>query len=294
LENANGRTDTLKLARQKAGRWCARAWALPTLAVVALTLPSGPAGAAGVLPAVGLVPHVAGYSMQVVPVGNSAGVQGGRGVLQLEWLRDCDGMAYTQHSVLTLNSDEGAAIDSAVHLQSWEAADASRFRFLLESSIEGEVTEEVSGLAERGSDGSLVVRYTLPEPREERMAVGTMFPWQQMRAVMTGAEGGEQQFWHRLLRGEAEGDPIGVSVRILRQEGPPTDLGDRGDLLPVKGWRVVSAFFEDKVAAEPKFEINETIMASGVITRAEIAYPDMIMRLKLERLKRTPVPECGK
>ncbi len=246
-----------------------------------------------------LVPHIAAYTMQVSPNGSGAGMFGGRGVLQLEWRRDCQGMAYSQHSLLTLKSDEGAVFDSAVRIESWEAADASTFRFLLESSIEGEVTEEVSGLAARQNDGSVDVRYSLPAEQRRLMPAETVFPWQQTRSVLTGASTGVRQAWYRLLRGEADGDPVGVSVHIAGEEGPPADrteleLPDRtDDLLPAQGWRVVSAYFEDAVESEPAFEIAETMLASGVITRATIAYPDMTMRLKLQRLQRSALPECG-
>ncbi|MCA8930054.1 MAG: DUF1849 family protein [Alphaproteobacteria bacterium] len=274
----------------------ARGWRgalVATALLVSSGLPCGPASATGVMPAAAVVPHTAGYSMQVLPVGNGGGILGGRGVLQLEWRRDCEGMAYSQHSVLTLNNEDGAVFDSSVRIDSWEAADASRFRFLLESSIDGEVTEEVSGLAERSKDGAVAVRYRKPEERSETMPRETVFPWQQMRAVLAGIRGGKRHQWYRLLRGEGEGDPIGVSVHIAGREGPPKGLGDQGDLLPGEGWRVISAFFENRVTPEPDFEIAETVLASGVITRAEITYPDMIMRLKLERLKRGATPSCG-
>lgn|GEM_PF-622676 len=290
MENANGwRTRSLTVLRRN-GR---RRWFGYLLAALGLTLAPGLASAAGVLPAAMVVPHMAGYSMQVLPTGSGGGMLSGRGVLQLEWRRDCDGMAYTQHSILTLNNDNGAVFDSTVRIDSWEAADASRFRFTLESSIDGEITEEVNGLAERAGDGTVTVRYTLPEAGATVMPATTVFPWQQMRSVIAGAREGRKQQWYRLLRGEGEGDPVGVSVHIAGPGAPPEGLGAHGDLLPEEGWRVVSAFYEDSVAAEPKFEISETVLASGVITRAEIAYPDMIMRLKLERLKRGGLPDCS-
>lgn len=246
-----------------------------------------------------LVPHIAAYTMQVSPSGSGGGMFRGRGVLQLEWRRDCEGMAYSQQSLLTLNSDEGAVFDSAVRIESWEAEDASVFRFLLESSIEGEVTEEVSGLAQRRKDGSVDVRYSLPAEQQRHMPAETVFPWQQTRSVLTDAAAGVRQGWYRLLRGEADGDPVGVSVKIVGDEGPPADRGALGlqdpadDLLPAQGWRVVSAYFENRVESVPAFEIAETMLASGVITRATIAYPDMTMRLKLQRLQRSAPPKCG-
>ena len=250
--------------------------------------------------AAGLVPHTAAYSMQVSPAGSNSGILGGRGVLQLEWRRDCDGMTYSQQSTLTLNSDQGAVFDSAVRIESWEAADASTFRFMLENSIDGEVTEEVSGLARRQDDGGVEVRYKRPAEKRQMMPAATVFPWQQMRAVLDGATTGVRYKWFRLLRGEAEGDPVGVAVHIVGEEGPPADgeglklPAEPGDLLPSQGWRIVSGYFEDSVQAEPKLEIAETVLASGVITRATITYPEMSMHLKLQRLQRVPAPECGK
>ena len=247
----------------------------------------------------GLMPHMAAYAMQVSPAGNGLGVLGGRGVMQLEWRRDCDGVTYSQQSLLTLNSQDGGVFDSSVRIESWEAADAGTFRFTLESSIEDHVTEAVNGLAERQPDGSVEVRYTEPMEEQRRMPPETVFPWQQMRMVLENASMGVRHSWFRLLRGEAEGDPVGVSVQIAGAEGPPADAGALGlpegasDLLPTEGWRVVSAYFEDQGKAEPDFEIAETVLASGVITRATIAYPDMTMRLTLQRLQPVPMPDCG-
>lgn len=289
MENAIGRTGALTV-RKRMGA----AWRHGVLGALAAALLPGVAAAGNVPAAGGLVPHMAAYSLRVLPNSSGAGILGGRGVLQLEWRRDCEGMAYSQQSLLTLNSDDGSLFDSTVRIESWEAADASVFRFLMENSIDSQVTEEVSGLAKRGQDGTVTVRYTAPEDRREVMPADTVFPWQQMRAVLAAAQHGEHQLWYRMLRGEAQGDPVGVSVRISRREGPPqTVQGGDAELLPAEGWRVASAFFEDKVASEPAFESAETMLASGVITRAEITYPDMIMRLKLERLKRGPAPDCS-
>ena len=240
-------------------------------------------------PAPKLLPHSAGYTMQVLPVSQSGAIAGGRGILQLEWRLDCDGVSYSQQSFLTLRNTEGGTVDSAIRIDSWEAADASSYRFLLESGIDGEMTEDVNGLAKRDGSGGITVRYTKPEEKVRKLPASTLFPWQQMRHTFALANSGVQQDWHSILRGEATGDPARVSMHILGNAGPPDDteeLGDQGDLLPPLGWQISSAFFEDEVDSQPSFEILETMLASGVITKAEITYPDMILRLRLQRLVR--------
>ena len=76
-----------------------------------------------------LQPHIAGYTMQVVPTGGAGAVAGGRGIFQLEWRLDCQGAAYSQQSFLTMRDSDGGTVDSSVKVNSWEAADASHYRF---------------------------------------------------------------------------------------------------------------------------------------------------------------------
>jgi hypothetical protein len=71
------------------------------------------------------------------------------------------------------------------------------------------------------------------------------------------------------------------------------DTGNFGDLLRPEGWRFVSAYFEAPAETLPDFEIAETVLASGVITQADITYPDFVMRIRLNKLTRMPIPVCG-
>jgi hypothetical protein len=241
-----------------------------------------------------LLPHAAGYTITVDVDSGLGAISGGRGALKLEWQRDCEGVSYSQHSVLALNYSDGTSADSEVRIASWEAADASRFRFLMESGTDGQTTESVDGIAKRQSDGSLRVTYSEPERTQTELPPGVVFPWQQMRRLLSKAAAGKTQDWHSLLRGEAEGDPSDVSVRILPMKSPlPTGLGDHGALLPKVGWQFVSAYFEEPAEPMPSFEITETVLASGVITQADITYPDFTMHIRLAKLSALPLPVCS-
>jgi hypothetical protein len=253
------------------------------------------AGSAAAMSPPKLLPHAAGYTVAIEGAGGLGPISGGRGALKLEWQRDCEGIAYTQHSLLSLSYSDGTNADSEVRIASWEAADASRFRFLMESGTDGEITGSVSGLAKRQPDGSLNVSYSEPERIEVSLPSGIVFPWQQMRRLLAKAASGKTQDWHSLLRGEAEGDPTDVSVRILPMTAAlPAGLGEQGALLPKAGWQFVSAYFEEPAEAMPSFEISETVLASGVITQADITYPDFTMHIRLAKLIALPLPACGK
>ncbi len=244
-----------------------------------------------------LLPHAASYAVKIEATGSLGSVASGRGALQLEWTRDCVGVAYSQQSLLTLNYNNGTSVDSAVRITSWEAADASSYRFFTKNTINGKVTSEVDGRAKRLADGSLDVTYSAPEEQVQLMPPGIIFPWQQLRRLLGKADAGEAIDWHQLLRGEEAGDPADVSVHILPMKtAMPTDVGeadDLGDLLRPEGWRFVSAYFEAPAETLPDFEIAETILASGVITEADIAYPDFVMHIRLNKLTRVPMPECA-
>jgi hypothetical protein len=244
-----------------------------------------------------LLPHAAGYTVKIEATSSLGSVTGGRGALQLEWMQDCDGVAYSQQSLLTLYYNDGSNADSEVRISSWEAADAASYRFFTKHSIDGQVTSEVDGRAERLSDGSLKVAYTEPEEQDQKMPRGIIFPWQQLRRLLDKANAGEVLDWHQLLRGEADGDPADVSVRILPMKtalpAEFVDTGNFGDLLRPEGWRFVSAYFEAPAETLPDFEIAETVLASGVITQADITYPDFVMRIRLNKLTRMPIPVCG-
>lgn len=275
--------------RQVLGFWRATAVGLTALAASAWLAP-----ATAVMPdAPRLLSHAAGYTIAVKPEGNSGLISGGRGVMQLEWQRDCDGVSFSQHSILSLYQPDGEVVDTELRVASWEAADASTYRFTLDSIVAGERFEEVSGLARRGRDGSVTVRYTAPEEREVVLSADTIFPWQQIRLMFQQAAAKRFHEWQLLLRGESEADPVRVGIHYMGEAGPPADLGVTDALLlPVQGWRYATAYFEDPDAAGPAFETTETMLSSGVIPNAAVTYPDMSMRLTLTTLKALPTPEC--
>ena len=208
-------------------------------AVVATTAP------AAALTAPKSLPHAAGYTVKIEAIGTAGSVVSGRGALQLQWQADCDGVAYSQTSLLTLNYSNGSSIDSEVAISSWEAADASSYRFFVKNGVNGQTTSKVDGKANRKPDGSLEVAYTAPNNQKLEMPAGIVFPLQQTQRLLRKANAGETHDWHQILRGEAEGDPAEVSVHIVPTAPEiPTGLGEGlADLLPAKGWRFHQRLF---------------------------------------------------
>ena len=261
------------------------------LAVMAL---SAPASAQGQTSSPGLKTHIAGYTIQISPTNQSV-ISGGRGVLQLEWRRDCDGISYTQDSAISLNYPDGDVVDTQLRIINWESNAEDVFRFSLESRVAGETTETVNGLAARNANGRVDLRYSEPEPRTMDLPAGVVFPVQQIHRMFRQAEAQKVSDWYPLLRGEAENDPVQVAVTYIGSVSPPQGFEDaEADLVATSGWRFASAYYESKASAEPSFEIEETILASGVITQARISYPDMILDVKLERVQPVAMPDCSK
>lgn len=238
------------------------------------------------------VPHRAAYMIKVTPHGSASRVVSGSGALALEWERDCEGVTYHQQAVMTIHNQSGRPVKSDVRINSWEAADSSLFRFLLDTRINGALQESVNGMAVRDEAGAVSVSYRSPELAPLAASAQAFFPWQQLRHVLALGRGGQRHDWHDLVRGEATGDPVRVSVQIIGPAEPPEGVEAEAGLLPDEGWSMVSAYFEDEQDAKPSFEIAETILASGVITKAKVTYERMILDIHLEKISATPLPAC--
>jgi len=243
------------------------------------------------------MPHRALYKIASLP--NATGdVQGGEGVLALEWDRNCDGVAYSQRGELTLYLPADQESYRTVQMASWEANDASQFRFLLTSKVNGQIVVEVDGHAARDHEDTIAVEYTEPRAEKRELAGRVVFPWQHMRFVFAEAQAGAQSTWSVILRGEAPVvDPTHVRVHILGRQ--PLHNLDRsnveGDvtLLDEPAWRFVSAFFEDRNQIEPAFEMSETILQSGITTEVDLHYSYMTLEVRLVGIERLDMPNCN-
>jgi hypothetical protein len=219
------------------------------------------------------------------------------GLQAMEWLPDCEGGSLQQRIKLSTYVDGREAIRTDISISSWEAADASQYRFFLSVKDTSGKDKVADGTAERSAKG-VTVRYKQPEGLVRELPADTQFPWQHIRAVIKAARNGETAVSATVLRGELpETDPAQVYLQVLGQAEPTSDgksaVKDPAGLLNEISWRLIGAVFETPGESTPTFETNEVMSSIGVMVSATIQFPELGLRVRLREVEKLPSPECG-
>lgn len=264
--------------------------------VVAIALSAQATGTATAAPTFPIA-HRALYEISAAP-DTTGEVTDLQGIEAVEWTLDCEGASLFQRTSLVASLAGGFEYRTDAQMTVWEAADASRMRFMMTVDSTDETKEEVSGLAERRANGQVAVRYSRPDVESRTLPARVFFPWQFSREVKRVAESGGRGHSATVLRGNrADIDPAVIRTQVVTKKAIPAAVLSRmqGDtsLLGTSAWTFASAVFEEPEESVPTFELSESVSESGIRLSAEMHFPDMTLKFRLRLLEKLPVPVCN-
>jgi len=254
--------------------------------VAMLTLAAGVPTAS----AVDLVPHRAGYALELESAQPNSGISDVRGAMAFELVEECEGWSVHQEFRMAITNAEGDSVPSETVFNSYESRDGTEFHFESTTTTGGQVTEALKGRASLGENGG-TVRMTKPESETLALPPGTVFPTRHIVMLIEAARAGQRIFdRHMFDGGDAEG-----AYQVVAAIGNPRPAEEESDrpLLHAASWPVSMAFYAPgQVEDTPDFQVDGRLYANGIATGLRIDYGGFVVRGELVELVELDQPDC--
>lgn len=261
--------------------------------LLAAGLDAGPAAAGA---PIDIAPHRAVYDISFDRARGAGGLSdiSGRLVFELRGSA-CEGYTVNRRFVSHLTGEE-VVTTSDQQLTTFEEADGSSYRFISRSYFDGDLSEQVDGLAIR-RNGDVTVELTMPHEEEIRLAGEVVFPFQHLRRLMEAANDGKSIVLARVFEGSDAGQAVYDTTAIIgRAKGDDSALDAPGAeaLDGLESWHVAIAYFENRAGAAevPKYEFSYDLYANGVSTGIVLDYGDYVLRGELSSLELAEPSTC--
>ena len=253
----------------------------------------GQALAAGLSPQ----PHRAVYELSLKRASSANVIEAG-GRLAMEWTADCEGHVLNQRILTRLVDSEGQEVLNDYQVTSWESLDGATFRFNSRNEINGELVEEVAGVARLEAPGGPgVVEFAKPEPGTLALASGVLFPTEHTLAVIRAARAGERMIELPLFDGSGMESVFSTFSVIGEREATSPEAERHPALRGVASWPVHLAYFRippkpGEPDGLPEFETGMRLFENGVTGDIVLDYGGFELGGVLSRLDPLPRPSC--
>ncbi len=245
--------------------------------------------------ALDLQSHRAVYRIQLADGGVSRDFARAEGRFVLEWQKSCQGATLNQRLVTEFIPFEGETLLSDLRFSSWEAADGSTLRFSLTNLINGTVSEEAEGTADR-KQGK--VTFTNPGDRTTSLPDGTVFPTMLTELLIDAAVKGETILNRTVYDGAEDGEAMKstafIGVRKAAKGSETFKEIEGGEVLAdLPYWPVTLGYFErDEMKDLPEYQVSFHLYTNGISDSLTLDYVDFRLKAKLTELTLLDTPAC--
>ena len=285
------------VSMKAAGKLAGRGLALSTGVAAVWFAMSGVAQALSAAPAPGLSPHEAVYDLSLDSGESSDTISDAEGRMVYHfWGSRCDGYNTKLRFVTRISDSEGNARLTDVATSTFEDPDGKSFSFATKSYVDGTLTEDSTGSAER-ENGKLHV--TMAKPKSRRFDIPTrfQFPSQHLTRIIDAASRGEHFVQVDLFDGSEKGEKPYATAAVIGA----ANLGDEAaakaaGIANVRHWPVTLSYFDENIAGEqkPSYQLSFIVYENGVTRRMRLDYGDFALTGKLVQLDMEPIKAAGK
>jgi hypothetical protein len=289
---------SMKAARRVTGRGLA----LSAGVAVAWLALAGGAQALSAAPVGALSPHEAIYDLSLDAGVSSDTISDAEGRMVYHfWGSRCDGYNTKLRFVTRISDSDGNARLTDVATSTFEDSDGKSFSFATKSYVDGTLTEDSTGSAER-ENGKLHV--TMAKPKSRRFDIPTrfQFPSQHLSQIIAAAARGDHFVQVDLFDGSEKGEKPYATAAVIGAVNTGADnLGDEAaakaaGIANVRHWPVTLSYFDEKAEGEqkPSYQLSFIVYENGVTRRMRLDYGDFALTGKLVRLDMKPLKVAGK
>jgi hypothetical protein len=207
----------------------------------------------------------------------------------------CDGYTTRLRFVTRVSDEDGNTRLTDVATTTFEDDAGKRFDFATKSYVDGAISDDSTGSAERG-DGKVRVTMAKPQAKHFDLASSFRFPNQHLKAIIDAAASGQHFLQANLFDGsDKAGNGYETSIVIGGLNSGVDDLGDEATaklagLGDVRHWPVTISYFSGTAAGEqsPTYELSFIVYENGITRRMRLDYGDFALTGKLVRLDLAP------
>jgi EipB-like len=226
-----------------------------------------------------LQPHSAVYEVRLIRASQSSRIEDARGVVRIDWRETCQSWTVSQRFQLVIAMADGNTSEALTEFRSVESKDGRRYSFESTTDRDGRQVENWKGEVERaGPDAPATALYSAPAAESLPLPGGTVFPMQQMAALLALAERGGGQVDMAYFDGPRPFDSPFLTHNVVSDkkrslaeavQGVTTAPFDR------PWWPMRLAFYErGSQTPEPGFEIGAEILDNGIARLLQFDYGD--------------------
>ncbi len=243
-----------------------------------------------------LASHRAVYELSLDKATGSKAPAQARGRIVFEFAASCEGYVQNFRQMTELQPAEGAVKLSDMISATYEALDASDFRFKVETKVDNAVAEATDGKARKGKDSRILVDLSKPKRAHAELDGPALFPSEHLIHILNSARAGERLLEARVYDGTGQGDKTFDTLTVI---GAPTDTPatEKGAeaLKGMKRWRVAVSYFETgKRDGEPIYVLSFDTYENGISRALSLNYGDFVLKGELKELTLQPAAVCKK
>ena len=208
----------------------------------------------------------------------------------------CDGYTTKLRLVTRVTDDDGNTRLTDVATTTSEDERGESFNFSTKRFVDGTMSEDSTGSAERVGD-KVQVKVAKPKALHFAIAPTFRFPNQHLEAIVEAALAGDHFMQVDLFDGSGDGDKAyETTVVIGALNTGADDLGDEAvartaGVDKVRHWPVTVSYFDEPANGEqsPAYELSFILYENGITRRMRFDYGDFALTGKLVRLDLAPV-----
>jgi len=240
-----------------------------------------------------LASHRAAYGISLAAVRDNAALSAVSGQVAYGVEKVCGGWLQAQSGTMNMHLATGEVAPQTVHFSSWEADDATRYRFAVKTDDGG--GDAILGTAhiDPGKAGS--ARFSRPEPAEFALPKGTLFPVSHTAFLLERAAAGDKQAESFIFEGaDVEGAKLLVAfISPLSDDAKAIVAGLGADIVKRAGWNFRLAYFDPQdQTGEPLYEVEADLLDNGVAPRWVLDYGVYAVEMKLTKIEALAKPDC--
>ena len=242
-----------------------------------------------------LTGHHAVYRMALGTADSSTGINDARGAMMYRFADRCDGWTVENRTVLRIQYDEGAEVETVWTFVSWESRDGLSYRFRVHHERDGETVEDLRGTANLdGASGRGVARFVQPADTRIELPAGTLFPTAHLLSLFDTAAGGGLRLARVVFDGSSLDNPFEISAMMKAlAAGERKAMADALGLVDKPAWHMRMAFFPVRtIEALPEFELEVRYREDGIADSLMQDFGDFALDLTLSDFQLLPLPDC--
>lgn len=240
--------------------------------------------------------HIANYAVTLAesasPSQDVIDVDGG---MKMELREDCEGWTLEQTSDTIIYDNAGGAENIRWGYTIWESNDGKTLRFSSFRKVEGELVENIRGVANWKPDGTGEVTYVQPIAITMPLEPGTLFPIQYQKEVLRAAEAGDRLFVAKIFDGSTTEGAYEINTFIGGMHKAEQTLGGQDSIQAnIPYWPIKMAVYgKNSEAFGPDYETRQELFFNGVLRNYTIDYsPDFQIKGTVERIEFLPKQDC--